>query len=81
MPLLGFGVYQNYDAKTSVLEAFSAGYRSSMNLCYASLSFTHGFRHVDSAQAYKNETAVGEAVKESGIPREEIFISGFSLSF
>jgi diketogulonate reductase-like aldo/keto reductase len=27
MPLLGFGVYQNYDAKPSVLEAFKAGYR------------------------------------------------------
>jgi hypothetical protein len=27
MPLLGFGVYQNYDAKPGVLEAFKAGYR------------------------------------------------------
>jgi hypothetical protein len=28
MPVLGFGVYQNYDAKPSCLEAFKAGYRS-----------------------------------------------------
>ncbi|KAG1716089.1 hypothetical protein ID866_1061 [Astraeus odoratus] len=58
MPLLGFGVYQNYDAKSSVLEAFKAGYR-----------------HVDSAQAYKNEGAVGEAVRDSGISREDLFIT------
>ncbi|KAI6129424.1 NADP-dependent oxidoreductase domain-containing protein [Pisolithus croceorrhizus] len=58
MPLLGFGVYQNYNTKPSVLEAFQAGYR-----------------HIDSAQAYRNEGAVGEAVRESGIPREELFIT------
>lgn len=32
-------------------------------------------RHVDSAQAYRNETAVGEAVRDSGIDRGEFFIS------
>ncbi|KAJ6625478.1 Aldo/keto reductase [Mycena sp. CBHHK59/15] len=58
MPLLGFGVYQNYDAKPSVLEAFKAGYR-----------------HVDSAQVYRNEAAVGEAVRASGLNREELFIT------
>ncbi|KAG5648563.1 hypothetical protein DXG03_003174 [Asterophora parasitica] len=58
MPLLGFGVYQNYTTRDSVLEAFKAGYR-----------------HVDSAQAYRNEAHVGEAVRDSGIPREELFIT------
>ncbi|KAJ7287796.1 NADP-dependent oxidoreductase domain-containing protein [Mycena rebaudengoi] len=58
MPLLGFGVYQNYDAKPSVLEAFKAGYR-----------------HVDSAQVYRNEDAVGAAVRLSGLKREEVFIT------
>ncbi|KAJ6499146.1 NADP-dependent oxidoreductase domain-containing protein [Mycena sanguinolenta] len=58
MPLLGFGVYQNYDAKPSVLEAFKAGYR-----------------HIDSAQAYRNEDAVGAAIKESGLKREDLFIT------
>jgi diketogulonate reductase-like aldo/keto reductase len=32
------------------------------------------FRHVDSAQAYRNEGAVGEAVRDSGIDRSECFI-------
>lgn len=32
-------------------------------------------RHVDSAQAYKNEAAVGEAVRESGLDRDVVFIS------
>ncbi|KAJ7780506.1 NADP-dependent oxidoreductase domain-containing protein [Mycena maculata] len=63
MPLLGFGVYQNFDAKPSVLEAFKAGYR-----------------HVDSAQVYRNEPAVGEAIKESGLDRKELFITTKCLS-
>lgn len=33
------------------------------------------YRHVDSAQAYRNEAAVGKAVAMSGIPREKLFIS------
>ncbi|KAG9316197.1 Aldo/keto reductase [Chiua virens] len=58
MPLLGFGVYQNYITRPSVLTAFEAGYR-----------------HIDSAQAYKNEAAVGEAVRESGLERGDVFIT------
>ncbi|GLB37563.1 putative aldo/keto reductase family protein [Lyophyllum shimeji] len=58
MPLLGFGVYQNYTTRESVLEAFTAGYR-----------------HVDTAQAYRNEAAVGEAVRDSGLPRDDVFIT------
>ena len=34
-----------------------------------------GYRLIDTAQLYKNEKAVGEAIKESGIPREEIFLT------
>lgn len=58
IPVLGFGVYQNYNAKKSCLEAFEAGYM-----------------HVDSAQMYKNEAAVGEAVRASGLDREDVFIT------
>ncbi|KIM45210.1 hypothetical protein M413DRAFT_441890 [Hebeloma cylindrosporum] len=58
MPLLGFGVYQNQDARPSVIEAFKAGYR-----------------HVDSAQVYRNEAQVAEAVRESGLDRGEVFIT------
>ncbi|OCH87020.1 Aldo/keto reductase [Obba rivulosa] len=35
----------------------------------------HGYRHIDSARAYGNEVDVGKAVRESGIPREQIFIT------
>ncbi|KAH9999929.1 Aldo/keto reductase [Russula vinacea] len=34
-----------------------------------------GYRHIDSARAYRNEAEVGDAVRESGVPREEIFIT------
>ncbi len=34
-----------------------------------------GYRHIDTAEIYKNERAVGSAIRESGIPREEIFIT------
>src|ERR1700757_2112978 len=34
-----------------------------------------GYRHIDTAQAYGNEESVGRAVRGSGIPREEIFIT------
>ncbi|KAF8550677.1 Aldo/keto reductase [Imleria badia] len=63
MPLLGFGVYQNYNTRPSVLTAFAAGYR-----------------HVDSAQAYKNEAEVGEAVRESGLDRRDVFITTKCIS-
>ena len=38
-------------------------------------AFKLGYRHVDTAHAYQNERSVGQAVKESGIPREEIWIT------
>ncbi|CAE6453818.1 unnamed protein product [Rhizoctonia solani] len=63
MPLVGLGVYQNYDAKTSCL-----------------LAFKHGYRHIDSAQMYRNESAVGQAIKESGIAREEVFVRHTNLN-
>ena len=34
-----------------------------------------GYRHIDTAQAYHNEEEVGQAIKESGIKREEIFVT------
>ena len=35
----------------------------------------NGYRHFDTAQAYNNERGVGEAIKESGIPREQIWVT------
>lgn len=45
--------------------------------CKASVktALDNGYRLIDTAQFYKNEKAVGEAIKESGIPREEIFLT------
>lgn len=34
-----------------------------------------GYRHVDSAQGYENEKEVGEGLKDSGVPREEVFVT------
>ncbi len=34
-----------------------------------------GYRHIDTANAYFNEVAVGEAIRKSGIPREELFVT------
>lgn len=61
MPLLGFGVFQITDEK----------------LCEESVlkALKTGYRLIDTAACYGNERAVGNAVKKSGISREEIFIS------
>ena len=34
----------------------------------------HGYRHIDTAQMYENEAAVGQAIAESEVPREEVFL-------
>jgi diketogulonate reductase-like aldo/keto reductase len=34
-----------------------------------------GYRHIDTAQAYDNEESVGRALRDSGVPREEVFIT------
>ena len=43
------------------------------NACLEALKL--GYRHIDTAHAYQNERSVGEAVQESGIPREEIWVT------
>ena len=35
----------------------------------------NGYRHIDTAAAYQNETEVGRGVKASGVPREQIFLT------
>lgn len=61
IPNIGLGVYKASDLK----ECEEA-------VLYA---LQIGYRMIDTAQAYYNEEAVGNAIKKSGIPREEIFIS------
>ena len=34
-----------------------------------------GYRHLDTASVYYNETAVGEAIRQSGIPRDKLFVT------
>lgn len=59
MPALGFGVYQIPPAET--FDAVAEALRV-------------GYRHVDTAAAYGNERAVGEAIRASDIARDEVFI-------
>ena len=60
MPILGFGVYQIPKEETK--------------RCVLD-AIKVGFRAIDTAQSYFNESEVGDAIKESGIPREEFFIT------
>ncbi len=61
MPILGFGVFQMNDPK----ECEQAVYDALMA----------GYRLIDTAASYLNEEAVGRAIKRSGVPREELFIT------
>lgn len=61
MPMLGFGVYQIPDYNVAKQSVLAA--------------LNSGYRLIDTAQAYQNEKAVGDAIRESGIPREEIFVT------
>ena len=40
-----------------------------------STAFEAGYRHVDTAAAYRNERGVGQALATSGLPREEVYIT------
>ncbi|MDY6349221.1 MAG: aldo/keto reductase [Selenomonas sp.] len=61
MPLQGYGVFQITDETIC-----KAGVKAAL---------AAGYRLIDTAACYGNERAVGAAIRESGIPREEIFIS------
>lgn len=60
MPQFGLGTY-------------TASNEACKEACLVALK--NGYRHIDTAHAYRNESGVGAAVKESGIPREEIWIT------
>src|ERR671933_623402 len=61
MPLLGFGVFQIHDAEACEHSVYEALHT--------------GYRLIDTAAAYGNEEAVGNAIKRSGVPREELFVT------
>ena len=61
IPLLGLGVWQVPDGPECVNAV-----RSALEL---------GYRHIDTAQAYGNEQSVGQGLRESGVRRDEVFIT------
>ena len=40
------------------------------------IALRQGYRHIDCAAIYRNETEVGQGIRNSGVPREEIFLTG-----
>ena len=60
MPMLGYGVYQVT--------------KDECERCVLD-ALSVGYRHIDTAQSYFNEEEVGAAIRKSGVPREEIFIT------
>lgn len=61
IPLLGLGVWQVPNGPECV-----SAVRSALEL---------GYRHIDTAQAYGNEQSVGRALRESGVPRDQVFVT------
>lgn len=59
LPHIGFGVFQSSPEETT--EAVSAALQT-------------GYRHIDTAAAYQNERQVGDAVRTSGLDRDDIFL-------
>jgi len=60
IPQLGYGVWQVPDD-----QAYTA----------VSTALEVGYRHVDTAAAYENEAGVGRAIRDSGVPREDVFLT------
>lgn len=61
MPQFGLGVYLIPDGKETIDACLNA--------------FKLGYRHIDTAHAYQNERGVGEALKQSGLKRDEVWIT------
>lgn len=60
IPLLGFGTYKLNNQETTKV---------------VSTALQCGYRHIDTASYYNNEEAIGTAIKTSGIPREDLFLT------
>src|ERR1700742_3828522 len=59
MPALGFGVFQSPPEETAAA---------------VETALRDGYRHIDTAAAYGNEREVGEAVRDSGLDRSDVFL-------
>lgn len=62
MPMLGLGTYKIGWTDVEVYNAV----RSAIDL---------GYRHIDTATLYKNEATIGKAIRDSGVPREDLFVT------
>ncbi|XXG96482.1 hypothetical protein Hte_002765 [Hypoxylon texense] len=62
VPAIGIGTFQGEEGNSLVKDAVK-------------LALAQGYRHIDGAHAYGNEKEIGEAIKESGIPRQELFVT------
>ncbi|KAF4631258.1 hypothetical protein G7Y89_g6872 [Cudoniella acicularis] len=62
IPAVGFGTFQGDNGNSKVKDVVLTALRN-------------GYRHIDTAAAYGNEKEVGETIKESGLPRSEIFVT------
>lgn len=61
IPVIGFGTWQAEDGEIAKHSVATA--------------LEAGYTHIDTAKIYGNESSVGQAIKESGIPREDLFIT------
>jgi diketogulonate reductase-like aldo/keto reductase len=61
MPMLGLGTWENDDADQCAESVRTA--------------LESGYRHIDTAQAYRNEDAVGEGIAAADVPREDVFLA------
>jgi diketogulonate reductase-like aldo/keto reductase len=61
IPQIGYGVYKMPDAQETI-----------NNIIFA---IKNGYRMIDTASRYGNESCVGQAIKQCGIAREELFIT------
>lgn len=69
IPAVGLGTFQIANINNNNNNNDIVG-----DVVYAALT-KHGYRHVDTASAYENEKDVGRAIRKSGIPREELFVT------
>lgn len=61
LPKVGFGTWQIDEAQ----QAYDA----------TSMALASGYRHIDTARVYGNEEIVGRAIRDSGIPRSDLFVA------
>ncbi|KAI0789019.1 Aldo/keto reductase [Irpex lacteus] len=65
IPSVGIGCWMGYDGGADIIET--------MPVCQNAIK--NGYRHFDTASGYKNEEFVGKAIRDSGIPRSEFFVT------